>query len=188
MTVETQGSEGCSMPAPYDGGCLCGLIRYRLADEPITLYVCHCTECQRRTGSAFALSMVAFKSALELLQGDPRTFAVTSGRIQRCGKFCVECSTRLWNEPPRVSIPNDTLNFEQQPDDPMVMVKAWQDRATRERPAGGDQVLTRSCLCRKVRFVIRGGSRPMASRRNSNGGEAKDRWLRCPGRSTPSRR
>ena len=43
------------MPAPYHGGCLCGLIRYRVADEPLTLYVCHCTDCQRRTGSAFCL-------------------------------------------------------------------------------------------------------------------------------------
>jgi hypothetical protein len=157
------------MPAPYDGGCLCGLMRYRVSDEPLTLYVCHCTDCQRRTGSAFALSMVVLKSALELLQGDPRTYTVTSSGVQRRGKFCADCSTRLWGEPlkfpqvvvvqpgtlddttwlrpighiwtrskqPWVSIPNDTLNFEGQPDDPMIMVKAWQDRAAREHPARG---------------------------------------------------
>ena len=158
------------MPAPYHGGCLCDLIRYRLTDEPLTLYVCHCTDCQRRTGSAFALSMVVLKSALELLQGDPRASAVTSGGVQRLGKFCAECSTRLWGEPlkfpqvvvvqpgtlddttwlhpighiwtrsaqPWVSIPKDTVNFEGQPDDPMVLINAWRDRATRERsPAGG---------------------------------------------------
>jgi len=158
------------MPAPYHGGCLCDLIRYRLTDEPLTLYVCHCTDCQRRTGSAFALSMVVLKSALELLQGDPRAYAVTSRGVQRLGKFCAECSTRLWGEPlkfpqvvvvqpgtlddttwlhpighiwtrsaqPWVSIPKDTVNFEGQPDDPMVLINAWRDRATRERsPAGG---------------------------------------------------
>jgi len=158
------------MPAPYHGGCLCGIIRYRVADEPLTLYVCHCTDCQRRTGSAFALSMVVLKSALELLQGDPRTYAVTSDGLQRRGKFCAECSTRLWGEPlkfpqvvvvqpgtlddttwlrpvghiwtrsaqPWVSIPKDTVNFEGQPDDPMVLINAWRHRATRERsPAEG---------------------------------------------------
>ena len=158
------------MPAPYHGGCLCGIIRYRVADEPLTLYVCHCTDCQRRTGSAYALSMVVLKSALELLQGDPRAYAVTSGGVQRRGKFCAECSTRLWGEPlkfpqvvvvqpgtlddttwlhpighiwtrsaqPWVSIPKDTVNFEGQPDDPMVLINAWRDRATRERsPTGG---------------------------------------------------
>ena len=158
------------MPAPYHGGCLCGAIRYRVADEPLTLYVCHCTDCQRRTGSAFALSMVVLNSALELLQGEPRAYAVTlSDGRQKHGKFCGECGTRLWGEPPKfpqivvvqpgtlddttwlrpighiwtrsaqpwVSIPNDTLNFERHPDDPMILVKAWQDQATRERPAGG---------------------------------------------------
>jgi len=159
------------MPAPYHGGCLCGLIRYRLTEEPLTLYACHCTDCQRGTGSAFALSMIVFKSALELRQGDPRTYAVTlSDGRQKHGKFCGECGTRLWGEPPKfplvvvvqpgtlddttslhpighiwtrsaqpwISIPKDTLNFETQPDDPMVLINAWQELATRERsPAGG---------------------------------------------------
>src|SRR6266849_4427599 len=90
------------MPAPYHGGCLCGAIRYRVADEPLTLYVCHCTDCQRRTGSAFALSMVVLNSALELLQGEPRAYAVTlSDGRQKHGKFCGECGTRLWGEPPK---------------------------------------------------------------------------------------
>ena len=96
------------MPAPYHGGCLCGLIRYRVTDEPLTLYACHCTDCQRRTGSAFALSMVVPKGALELLRGEPRRYAVTSsdGR-QKNGRFCGECSTRLWGEPlkfPQVAV------------------------------------------------------------------------------------
>ena len=159
------------MPAPYHGGCLCGAIRYRVADEPLTLYACHCTDCQRRTGSAFALSMVVLKSELHLLQGEPRGYTVTlSDGRQKHGKFCGQCSTRLWGEPvrfpqvvvvqpgtlddttwlrpighiwtrsaqPWVSIPNDTLNFERPPENTMVLVKAWQDRATRERsPAGG---------------------------------------------------
>ena len=152
------------MPAPYDGGCLCGAIRYRVADEPLTLYACHCTDCQRRTGSAFALSMVVAKSALKLLHGEPRGYAVTlSDGRQKRGKLCGECSTRLWGEPlkfpqvvvvqpgtlddtrglrpighiwtrsaqPWVPIPKDTLNFEGQPDDPMVLINAWRDRATR---------------------------------------------------------
>ncbi len=159
------------MPAPYHGGCLCGAIRYRLTGEPLTLYACHCTDCQRLTGSAFALSMIVLKSELHLVKGAPRAYAVTfpDGREWR-GKFCGECSTRLWGEPPKfpqivvvrpgtlddttwlrpighiwtqsaqpwVSIPNDTLNFERQPGDRMLLIKAWQDRTARERsPAGG---------------------------------------------------
>jgi len=90
------------MPAPYHGGCLCGAIRYRVADEPLTLYACHCTDCQRRTGSAFALSMVVLKSELHLLQGEPRGYTLTlSDGRQKHGKFCCQCSTRLWGEPVR---------------------------------------------------------------------------------------
>lgn len=47
--------------APYSGGCLCGALRYRVTAEPLTLYACHCTDCQRRTGTAFAPDAVKFE-------------------------------------------------------------------------------------------------------------------------------
>ena len=50
---------------PQHGGCLCGDLRYSLAEDPLTLYVCHCTDCQRQTGSSFALSMLVRLEALE---------------------------------------------------------------------------------------------------------------------------
>ena len=88
------------MPAPYHGGCLCGAIRYRLTDEPLTLYACHCTDCQRQSGSSFALSMIVSRTALDLLQGEPQHYAITllDGR-QKQGRFCGACATRLWSEP-----------------------------------------------------------------------------------------
>ena len=45
------------MPTPYTGCCGCGAIRYRVTAEPLISYLCHCTECQRRTSSAFGLNM-----------------------------------------------------------------------------------------------------------------------------------
>lgn len=83
-----------------DGGCLCGAIRYRVVGDPLTLYVCHCTDCQRQTGSSFTLSMILFRSTLELLQGEPRRFEMTmsDGRPKN-GRFCGNCGTRLWSEP-----------------------------------------------------------------------------------------
>ena len=88
------------MPPPYSGGCLCGAIRYRLTDEPLTLYACHCTDCQRESGSSFGLTMVMSRTALDLLQGNPQRFAVTlaDGR-QKNGAFCGACATRVWGEP-----------------------------------------------------------------------------------------
>ncbi|KAH7133663.1 hypothetical protein EDB81DRAFT_949958 [Dactylonectria macrodidyma] len=52
---------------PITGGCSCGLIRYQLTRVPILVHCCHCTSCQRQTGSAFALNAVIEASALELL-------------------------------------------------------------------------------------------------------------------------
>jgi hypothetical protein len=97
-----------TMPAPYEGGCACGAVRYRLAGEPLTLYACHCTDCQRHGGASFVLSMIIRKDALHLLRGTPRDYAVeVPGSPSRHGKFCVACATRLWGEPakfPAVSV------------------------------------------------------------------------------------
>jgi hypothetical protein len=44
---------------PLHGGCLCGAIRYRLSGAPLLVYVCHCHDCQTRSGSAFSLNILA---------------------------------------------------------------------------------------------------------------------------------
>ncbi|MEM8613383.1 MAG: GFA family protein [Cyanobacteria bacterium P01_H01_bin.105] len=56
------------MPLPYIGGCQCGQIRYEIQAEPLTLYVCHCTECQQQSSSAFGMSMSVPREAVKLLQ------------------------------------------------------------------------------------------------------------------------
>ncbi len=91
------------MTAPYAGGCLCGAIRYRLSAEPLTLYACHCTDCQRQTGSSFNLSMLVPRPALELLKGKPARYRVAlPGDRSWHGAFCADCSARLWSEPVKV--------------------------------------------------------------------------------------
>jgi hypothetical protein len=101
-------AEAGQIPAAYDGGCLCGALRYRVSGDPLTLYACHCTDCQRQSGSAFVLSMIVARDALELLQGEPRRYDIglADGRRKR-GRFCGDCGTRLWGEPvkfPRVAV------------------------------------------------------------------------------------
>jgi hypothetical protein len=88
------------MPPPYTGGCQCGAIRYRVTAEPLTVYACHCTECQKQTSSAFGLSMVFPADAFALTAGAPRAWIRTadSGR-DVTGHFCPACGTRIWHEP-----------------------------------------------------------------------------------------
>jgi len=87
--------------AIHEGGCLCGALRYRIKGNGLILNACHCTECQRTSGSAFGLSLIVLREALEVTKGTPRKFdkAYEDGR-QKIFNFCTECSGRLWNEIP----------------------------------------------------------------------------------------
>jgi len=90
------------MPAPYPGGCLCGATRYRVTEEPLTVYACHCTDCQKRTGAAFGLSMWVRRSAVEVTKGEAAVHSsLGADGSPRQGRICAQCSTRLWSEPPK---------------------------------------------------------------------------------------
>jgi hypothetical protein len=59
------------MGVPYEGGCACGEVRYRLTSEPLFVHCCHCLNCQRQTGSAFVVNLLIEADRVELLAGDP---------------------------------------------------------------------------------------------------------------------
>ncbi len=90
------------MPFPYTGGCQCGNIRYQIEAEPLTLYACHCTECQRQSSSAFGMSMPVPREAVKLLRGTPKQWSrpAASDRTVVCF-FCSNCGTRLFHQPSR---------------------------------------------------------------------------------------
>jgi len=67
------------MALPYTGRCFCEAVRYRVTEAPLTLYACHCTDCQKRSGSAFGLSLWVNRTAIEVTQGDA-ALQISSGR------------------------------------------------------------------------------------------------------------
>ena len=87
------------MPAPYTGGCQCGQVRYELTGEPIRLIACHCTECQRQSGSAFGMSMLVRQDDLKI-SGVTKSFVrvVDSGN-ENITVFCPDCGVRIHNTP-----------------------------------------------------------------------------------------
>lgn len=81
------------------GGCACGEVRYVLEGPPLIVHCCHCRDCQRQLGSAFAVNAVIEASRVTVLSGDLETVSMPtdSGRphdIIRCAK----CHTPLWSD------------------------------------------------------------------------------------------
>lgn len=101
------------MSETRDGGCQCGGVRYRIDEKPLELAVCHCTDCQRQSGSAFGMSLAVRAASFRLTKGELESFAVTcnSGRIKTCS-FCGDCGTRIHHQtrPDVLSVKCGTLD------------------------------------------------------------------------------
>ena len=80
-----------------DGGCHCGRIRYEANVDPAKVGLCHCTDCQTLTGSAFSLFVPVPKSDFRLMSGTPKTYVKTaeSGN-RRAQAFCADCGSPLY--------------------------------------------------------------------------------------------
>ena len=84
---------------PCEGGCVCGAVRYSLLEDPIGLHVCHCTNCQTVTGSAFLMCMPVHVRSLNLLKGDPKLVEFTSpDGLAKRNRRCPDCGSMLWGE------------------------------------------------------------------------------------------
>jgi hypothetical protein len=84
---------------PITGGCLCGGVRYEIT-EPLTgSGYCHCTRCQRRTGTAASANAAVAPGSLRVLQGEELVSGWTpDGGFTKC--FCSRCGSALWSQDP----------------------------------------------------------------------------------------
>ncbi|TAK44728.1 MAG: GFA family protein [Betaproteobacteria bacterium] len=82
----------------FDGACTCGAVRYRMTSKPLFVHCCHCSWCQRETGSAFALNAMIESDRVVLLQGEPEVINTpsNSGKGQRIAR-CPSCRIALWS-------------------------------------------------------------------------------------------
>jgi hypothetical protein len=84
---------------PMTGGCPCGAIRYRIVSFPLLLYTCNCTDCQRASGSAFALNMPVLARDFHIEQGKPTPWRHTSPKgVAVISWFCGGCGGRLYGD------------------------------------------------------------------------------------------
>jgi hypothetical protein len=87
------------MTGELRGGCACGALRYRLASAPMFVHCCHCLDCQRQTGSAFAINALLEADRVLVSGGEPQRVSMPtdSGRPHHVAR-CPACQTALWSE------------------------------------------------------------------------------------------
>ena len=81
-----------------DGACHCGYITFEAEAEPGDATICHCTDCQKLSGSAFR-TVIRVGSTFKLLSGEPKIYikkTADSGNPRAQG-FCPECGTPLFS-------------------------------------------------------------------------------------------
>jgi hypothetical protein len=82
----------------FEGACTCRAVRYRLSSRPLFVHCCHCTWCQRETGSAFAIKAMIESERVEVLAGTPEVIDTPSisGVGQKISR-CPVCRVALWS-------------------------------------------------------------------------------------------
>ncbi|WP_026868865.1 GFA family protein [Inquilinus limosus] len=81
---------------PQEGRCRCGQVRFRITARPLLTMACHCTGCQRMTGSAFSLSAAIPAEGFTVTQGEP-----VIGGLHGPSRhyFCPHCLSWLFTRP-----------------------------------------------------------------------------------------
>ncbi len=80
-----------------DGGCHCGAITYEAEADPEKVVICHCTDCQTMSGSAFRVVVPVAEADFKLLSGAPKTYVkIAESGNKRAQVFCPECSSALY--------------------------------------------------------------------------------------------
>ena len=84
---------------PLDGRCACGAVRYRITWPPMFVHCCHCRDCQRQTGGAFAINALIETDRIEVLSGAPTPVRMPtdSGAIHDIHR-CSGCQTAVWSD------------------------------------------------------------------------------------------
>ena len=86
------------MSASLAGRCSCGAVTYRLVSAPMFVHCCHCLDCQRQTGTAFALNALIEADRVEIFSGETQDFPqpTDSGRSHVIHR-CLKCGTAIWS-------------------------------------------------------------------------------------------
>jgi hypothetical protein len=77
---------------------MCGAVRFEVTEPLVSARYCHCTRCQRRTGTAASVNAVTVPGSLQVLSGEEliQAFEPPDGAAKL---FCSLCGSALWSRP-----------------------------------------------------------------------------------------
>jgi len=79
------------------GSCHCGAVRYEAEVDPQAVGICHCTDCQRLTGSAYRVTVAALPGQFQLMAGKARRYRKMGDSGRPSDQFfCGTCGSPLW--------------------------------------------------------------------------------------------
>ena len=81
-----------------DGRCHCGHIAYEAEVDPDKVVICHCTDCQALSGSAFRTVVMSREGTFKLLTGELKVYVKTGeSGTQRTQSFCPHCGSPIYS-------------------------------------------------------------------------------------------
>lgn len=80
-----------------NGSCHCGAIEFEAEIDPTRVRICHCTDCQQLSGTAFRVTAPCDENAFRLLRGEPKIYIkVADNGRRRQQAFCGNCGSPLY--------------------------------------------------------------------------------------------
>lgn len=81
---------------PWEGGCRCGQVRFRISQQPLLSMACHCSGCQRMTASAFSLSLAIPSEGFAVTKGEPVIGGLHGAESHHY--FCPHCMSWMFTK------------------------------------------------------------------------------------------
>lgn len=120
------------MATPFEGGCLCGSVRYVCAAKPIHTFFCHCLDCQKESGAPFVAEVYVPRSSVQIIGRLNRHTRIGDSGKPVHRNFCSSCGTVILTEfevePTNVCIKACSL------DDPSWLTPEFHLYITRKQP------------------------------------------------------
>ena len=87
------------MTFPITGSCNCGAVRFEVSEPFVAANYCHCTRCQRRTGTAAAVNGRVAPGSFRVIAGEDRLRAWRpEGGFEKW--FCGDCGSHMFSRSP----------------------------------------------------------------------------------------